>query len=513
MSSKARWRFSLIPVGVLALTKAALAQVPVPPQPAPAPTPAPAPGTAPAPTPPPTATPIPAPAPAPAPTAPAPAPDAAPAPPAAAPAAPAPAPAEPERPAVAPLAEPALHPVPPDVDDIAWWEAIEFRAFVDAYLNVNWNFPKPQGGTNAVTHPYDPNNGFSLAWVGVDATYPAEPVGGTIGLRFGPSANRIAESCFEGTCDSEVGLTNVKQAFASFRPGGAGSPVVLDFGKFDTPFGAEVAESQDNLNYTRGVVYWYLQPLFHTGLRVGVDITEDLALTGIVVNGYNNTVDNNLGKDLGLKLAYTLPRDDHGGPLFSVSLGYLVGPEREDFTLKECPTGEHFDPDAPSSCAPGAPSGEQSQSGVLDRPSTNTEGLRHLVDVVASFTPDDHLTLLVNGDYGVERVRDSVQEDRFVQHAYWGAMLGARYAFFEMFAVAARAEYLNDSDGHATGFVGNDIELVTGTLTLEARPADFLIVRLDGRMDYSTRQIFQKSVRDTTGGLPTTTLGVVATTD
>jgi hypothetical protein len=431
------------------------------------------------------------------------------------PAAPAPAPAapEPERPALTPLAEPALHPVPPEVDDIAWWEAIEFRAFVDAYLNVNYNFPKPQGGTNAVTHPYDPNNGFSLSWVGLDATYPAEPVGGTIALRFGPSADRIASSCFEGTCDSDVGLTNVKQAYASLRPGGAGSVIALDFGKFDTPFGAEVAESQDNINYTRGVVYWYLQPLFHTGLRVTADITEELALTGLLVNGYNNTVDNNLGKDLGLKLAYTAPRSDHGGPLFSASVGYLAGPEREDFTTKTCGADQHFDPDVDGGCAAGAPSDGQSQSGVLDRPSTNFEGLRHLVDVVLSFTPDDALTLLVNGDLGAERVRDTVQEDRFVQHVYWGAMLGARYAFHEKFAVAARAEYLNDKDGFATGFLGNDIELVTGTLTLEARPADFLIVRLDGRMDYSTREIFQKSVRDATGTLPTTTLGIVATTD
>ncbi|HEX6766743.1 MAG TPA: porin, partial [Polyangiaceae bacterium] len=337
--------------------------------------------------------------------------------------------------------------MPPDVDDIAWWEAIEFRAFVDAYLNVNYNFPKPQGGTNGVTHAYDPNNGFSLAWVGLDATYPAEPVGGTIALRFGPSANRIAQSCFEGTCDSEVGLSNVKQAYASLRPGGAGSKISLDLGKFDTPFGVEVAESQDDINYTRGVVYWYLQPLFHTGLRVGADITDELNLTALLVNGYNNTVDNNLGKDLGLKLTYTMPRSDHGGTLFFASAGYLVGPERQDFAQKNCATDEHFDPDETDGCAAGAPTDGQTQSGLLDRPSTNFEGLRHLVDVVGSFTPDDALTLLVNGDYGVERVRDTVQEDRFVQHAFWGVMAGARYAFLEKFALAGRAEYLSDPDG------------------------------------------------------------------
>ena len=43
-------------------------------------------------------------------------------------------------------------------------------------------------------------------------------------------------------------------------PGGKGSPITLDFGKFDTIYGAEVAESQDNINYTRGVLYWFGQP-------------------------------------------------------------------------------------------------------------------------------------------------------------------------------------------------------------------------------------------------------------
>jgi len=511
MSSTAWRRFSFFPIGAVVLAPAlAHAQTPPPPAPvAPAPAPvAPVPAPAPAPV-----------APAPAPVAPAPAPTAPPAAAESVPAhQPAPAPVPPpapdaERPALVPLAEPALNPVPPEVDDIAWWEAIEFRAFVDAYLNVNYNFPKPQGGTNGVTHAYDPNNGFSLSWVGFDATYPAEPVGGTISLRLGPSANRIASSCFEGTCDSDVGLTNVKQAYASLRPGGAGSAVSLDFGKFDTPYGIEVAESQDNINYTRGVVYWYMQPLFHTGLRVTWDISEELALTGLLVNGYNNTVDNNMGKDLGLKLALTLPRADHGGPLLSASLGYLGGPERQDFLVKECPADAHFDPDVDGACAPGAPGNGESQSGVVDRPSTNFDGLRHLVDVTGSFTPGDALTVQVNGDLGVERVRDTVDDERFVEHVFWGAMLGARYAFLEKFAVAARAEYLNDKDGFATGFPGNDVELVTGTLTLEVRPADFLIVRLDGRLDYSSREIFQKGVRETTGVMPTTTLGVVATTD
>jgi len=258
---------------------------------------------------------------------------------------------------VYPLADPVLHGVPPEADSLPWYDAIEFGAFVDSYLSVNYLFPKPQTGANGVTRAYDTENGFALAWAGFDATYPADPVGGTISLRFGPSAQRIGRSCLTaaddppGVCDDEVNLSNVKQAFGSFRPGGTSGPVEFSFGKFDTIYGAEVAEGHLNLNYTRGVVYWFAQPLFHTGFRIDADLTDELTLRGLVVNGYNNTIDNNLGKSLGLQLALALPRGDYGGNLLALSLGYLGGPERADYKIVRCPSGQHFDPAAGTACS------------------------------------------------------------------------------------------------------------------------------------------------------------------
>jgi hypothetical protein len=493
--------------------------------PAPAPTPAPTPAPAkPAPAPeapiPPAAEPAPAPA-DPAPAAPVPAePAKPPADPVPAPATPAPPPPEPE-PQPTTLAEPALHPVAPESDALSWYDAIEFRAFVDGYLGVNYLFPKPQTGANGVTRAYDTENGFALAWAGVDATYPADPVGGTLSLRLGPSANRIGRGCLTaaddppGVCDDEVGLSNVKQAFAAWRPGGSGSPVELAFGKFDTIYGAEVAEAQDNLNYTRGVVYWFAQPLFHTGLRVAASLTDELTLRGLVVNGYNNTIDNNLGKSVGLQLALDIPRADYGGSLFSVTLGYLGGPERADYKVVRCGAGEHFDPASGLGCAPDEPSTptDVAREGQVDRPVTNVEGLRHLVDLVATLTPNDDLKITVNGDFGVERVRSIDDEQRFVQHLFWGGMIGARYAVHDMFAIGARGEYFSDPDGVATGFAPNDIRIVTGTLTLDLMPADFLMVRLDNRIDWSSKEIFHKGVRELVGTMPTTTLGVIVSTD
>jgi hypothetical protein len=419
------------------------------------------------------------------------------------------------------LAEPALVPVAPEADTLPWYDAIEFRAFVDGYLGVNYLFPKPQTGTNGVTRAYDTENGFALAWAGVDATYPADPVGGTLSLRFGPTAQRIGRGCLTaaddppGVCDDDVGLSNVKQAFGTWRPGGAGGPVELALGKFDTIYGAEVAEAQDNLNYTRGVVYWFAQPLFHTGLRVSASLTDELTLRGLVVNGYNNTIDNNLGKSVGLQLVLDVPRSDYGGSLVNVALGYLGGPERADYKVVRCEAGTHFDPSSGLGCSPdqaNTPT-DVAREGQVDRPVTNVQGLRHLVDLVATFTPIDALKITVNGDLGVERVRSIDDEQRFVQHLWWGGMIGVRYAVNDLFAVGGRGEYLSDPDGVATGFAPNDIRIVTGTLTLDLTPADFLMVRLDNRVDWSSKEIFHKGVRELVGLMPTTTLGVIVSTD
>ncbi len=413
------------------------------------------------------------------------------------------------------LAPPELHPVPaepPDAASAHWYDALQFRLFADAYLSINYNFPKPQADANSVVRAYDTSNGFALSWVGADVSYPAEPVGGALSLRFGPTADRLARSCLAGPCDSDLGLAPVKQAFASWKPGGADSAVRLDFGKFDTIYGAEVAESQDNINYTRGLLYWFAQPAFHTGLRLNADIGEAFTLKALVVNGYNNTVDNNLGKTFGLQGTVNLKRGDEA--LGSIALGYLVGPERDDTKLVTCAPGQVFDDTSPTGCVSRPATAEDSSSGVVDRVSSDTQGLRHLIDLVVLLTPVEKLTLVLNGDFGIERVRDTSDESLFVGKSFYGVMAGARYGIGDKFGIAGRGEYLSDHDDLLLGFEpGNEVKVVSGTLTLDFLPADYLLVRLDNRLDWSNREIFPKSVRDASGTIVTTTLGVVVKTN
>jgi hypothetical protein len=429
-----------------------------------------------------------------------------------------PAPAEP--PAAATVTLPELPPahVAPEVHEASaaaeghWYDSFELRAFADSYFSLNYNSPKPQSSGNGVIRAFDTSNGFAVAWAGLDISHAPQPIGGTISLRFGPSAQRYNSSCI-GKCDADYGLENVKQAYASFRPGGERSPITLDFGKFDTIYGAEVAESQGNINYTRGVLYWYGQPLFHTGLRANLEASKNLRARALVVNGWNNTIDNNTGKTFGGQLTAHAPRRD-SAEWISASLGYLGGPERDDTITVQCPTGSVFDPSSANGCSSGT---SGASSGTLDRPGNNSSGWRHFVDLLVTSDPIDSLHLVLNANYAMERQRDSDFATTFSSHSWFGAMLGARYLVCEKFAVAGRGEIYRDKDGVTTGSVNGipitGATIYTGTVTLDLLPTKNLLIRLDNRLDSSTKQMFPKGVRELSGTLFTTTLGVVVTTN
>jgi hypothetical protein len=407
------------------------------------------------------------------------------------------------------VAQPSVPEPPPPAEP--WYEAVKLRAFADAYFNLNLGFPKPQS-YKPPTRSFDAQTGFALSWVGLDAAYDPDPVGGVVSLRFGPTARRYAGA------DEGIALEYVKQAYASWKPGGADGMLTLDFGKFDTFVGAEVADSQDNFNYTRGILYSFAQPNFHTGLRASAELVPELTLTAMVANGWNRSLDNNIGKTYGLQASIT------PSPAFSASIAWIGGPEQDDFTTTNCAAGTAYDPGA-GTCTTSA--GAPAQEYVVDRGGANEfDAWRHLFDLVLSIQPLDNLAFVLNADYGVEGVRPddtSIDAKPESQHHYGGALF-ARLQLDEVWAIAGRGEYLNDPDGHAlqykfpSGEKLTDAEVATGTLTFEARPTDNLILRLEGRGDFVLKgkpdeEIYREKSRDTSKNLYTATLGVVVTTN
>ncbi|MFO0616296.1 MAG: outer membrane beta-barrel protein [Polyangiaceae bacterium] len=412
-------------------------------------------------------------------------------------------PAEPPRPAqpaepVSPPAQPAPAGEPPKGDHAPvnqaeappkrWYENIELSAFIDAYVSLNTNFPQPEGptptGGGNSFRAYDVNNGLSLHWIGADLSYAPEPIGATLGVRFGPSATIYAAS------DAAIHLENIKQAFATLKV----KQFTLDFGKFDTFIGAEVADSQFNMNYTRGVLYWYAQPLFHTGFRVQYDFGELATLRAIVVNGWNDTLDDNAGKSGGLQLTIK------GKDKITASLGYIIGPEQADTAVVSCPADTAF---TGGKCvaARGEPGGDfdVAVDGANSR-------LKHIVDLVVDAKPVEPLRILANGDFGAEQQPGG-------DYALWyGAALAVGVTPAKICSLALRGEAYRDAQGYTTG-VGTPITFFTGTLTANLSPVDQLSVFFDARLDGATQSVFQKRIEESAPLQFTTTLGTIVKTN
>lgn len=385
----------------------------------------------------------------------------------------------------------------------AWYEQLELMLFADGFVSVNYNQPL-RGGEPNVGHGNDWSSGFGFAWAGLDFSYAAAPVGGTVALRFGP-----VSELYNGQ-DTDYGLQYLKQAYASFSPRRLDGRLTVDFGKFDTIYGAEVGDSFPNFNYTRGVQVWLQQPFFHTGLRANYQINDIAGLTVIAVNGWNNTLDNNRGKSFGVQSSFATRTG-----AFEATLGYLAGPEGNEQITVTCPDDQAFNEgDARCVDAPGTPGStrELRVAGVNSR-------WRHLFDLVLRAHAGPRLTFLFNGTLVYDEIVNNPVTGSFDPAYIYGVMLAAQYQFTARWAVAARAEFLHDLNLAWTANLGAhspsgpDHSIGTGTLTLRFEPTPNFVMMLDTRVDGANDTIFN---RGDEMGVSTTqvtsTLGVIVKT-
>ena len=109
-------------------------------------------------------------------------------------------------------------------------------------------------------------------------------VGFRVDLDFGKTADLVA--AYEPEADGKEIYKHIQQAYVSVL---AGSKLQLDAGKFVTPLGAEVIESQDNWNYSRSVLFGYAIPFYHRACAPRSPVSDKLTLAGYLVNGWNNS--------------------------------------------------------------------------------------------------------------------------------------------------------------------------------------------------------------------------------
>jgi hypothetical protein len=361
--------------------------------------------------------------------------------------------AVPESPVIAePLEAPAD--VHPDEDAIPA-EApggVNVFLFADAYYSYNTQAP----GTDPPAHrAFDGDNGFTLAWLGMDVTYDGGPIGATASFRLGTANPRF----FGG--DTSPVFYPLTQAYLTWAPT---DKLTLDLGQFYTIYGAEVAESWNNLNYTRGAVYYATQPFWHTGLRANYAFSDAFALNAMVVNGVNQSFVLNHAPALGLQALIT-PSD-----AVSLAVGYL----------------HQTDPD----------------SAVLF-PSGDRSPFDNFLDVTGSVSIG---SLTIVGDFDFNIMQPETEDGD--TSSFWGASLALGYAFSDMFGAAVRGEYVSDPDGLLWGT--EDGNLMTGTLTFDLKPiGENLVIRWDNRIEHANNDIFFNRDREQTATWFNSVLGVV----
>lgn len=295
-----------------------------------------------------------------------------------------------------------------------------------------YNFNKPDSGENELRVFDHKANSLALDLGQIVFTKDA-PVNG-VGFKLKLSAGETAKWIHSrglGDPDDSLDLT---EAYIDYiAPVGKGLKFRL--GKFVTYHGAEVIEAKDNPNYSRSFLFNYAIPFTHTGVMLGYGFSDALSANLHIVNGWDNSDDNNKGKTLGLNIGYT-PMEQ-----LSMIFNLMYGPEQDD----------------------------------------NNSDNRFLFDWVATIKPVKDLSFILNADYAREKMEGA-------DDAKWYGVAGiSKYDFSGRYSLALRAEYFRDQQGVRTGIKQALKEI---TLTPEIRLAQGLIIRPEYRHDWSDKKAF-----------------------
>lgn len=263
---------------------------------------------------------------------------------------------------------------------------VTFGAFVDGYFAYDFN--RPEGHDRAFTTQAQRHDEFAVNLAHIEAKYQSPRARARLALQAGTSVH----ANYAGEPDSIAGfqnlLPNLQEAYAGF----AVTPKLwIDAGIFFSHIGSESWISADNPNYTRSLPAEF-SPYYETGVRASWQAHPSLAVTAVVVNGWQIISENNHDKAGGIRLDWT------ASPAITVSYSNFVGRE------------------------PNASSGDHE--------------VRFFNDVSARITPSERVLIIPTFDIGTQD-----------GDTWYAASLVGRYAVTPTVAVNGRVERYDDQDG------------------------------------------------------------------
>ena len=340
---------------------------------------------------------------------------------------------------------------------------------LDTYYEYNFNYPV---GRVNLLRAYDVlSNEFSLNQASVIFDRPPDVSagrrwGGRVDLQFGQATDTL-----QGNPANEPRpqiYRNIFQVYGTYViPVGKGLNV--DFGKWGSSIGIEGNYTKDQINYSRA--YWFdFLPFYHMGLRATLPINDRFSVNYWVVNGTNQVEATNGFKD----------------QLF----GFVAKPRKSiTWTMNYYLGQEH--PDRLPVATPGVIPVQPGLNFVAIRPAP--DGRTHIFDTYVTWEASSKLTLVLEGDYFIQRLWQNAGPGRSSAPAYVdGGAAYVKYQVTPKVAVATRAEYMSDRGGLFSGLTQ---ALKENTFTLDYKLADSFLMRYEFRRDYSNVPTFLTDVQ------------------
>ncbi|HVN41331.1 MAG TPA: outer membrane beta-barrel protein [Steroidobacteraceae bacterium] len=330
-------------------------------------------------------------------------------------------------------------PTAPSLSDVLAASGIAITGWIDTsyeYLNGEGVFATDGLPPNRVFD--DHKNAFSLHQAAINIAY--QPKEG-----FGAVVNVIAGQDVQVFAPYDINQGNAKIDVPNAYIQYASGPITVIGGRFVTLAGAETIDPRTMTNFSRSILFGYAIPFAHTGLRMTYAPSDTLSLILGVNNGWDVLKETNSQKTVEVGAAWVPSK------AFSLNLSGYFGDERVIGN-----TGDY-----------------------------GPNGLRSVVDVVATWNATDALSLVLNYDWGQQKANG------YSETASWQGIAGyVNYQFNEQWRTSLRAEYFDDKDGYRTGIVQKWKE---ATLTFGYAPVKAVELRVEGRYDKSDKQAFVKS--------------------
>jgi hypothetical protein len=323
-----------------------------------------------------------------------------------------------------------------------WYESISVNGFLSA--SYSYNFNKPMSNQNQYRSFDFDNNTFKIDVAELLIQKQAVKIneaGFKVDFTAGSSIPKVIAS--QGLFRDKNGNANdfdIPQAYISYiAPVGEG--LRFDIGKFYTNVGYELIEGYEgfNTNSTHSFLFGLSEPATHTGLHIVYPFSDKICAMVMIVNGWDNAVDNNKSKSVGAQLSYT-PFED-----FQIYANFIGGPEKDN---------------------------------------NNTDN-RFVYNLSINHKLTKEISWALAFDYGMEQGMLADNSDA----KWYGGAAYLDFTLSEKFNVALRGEVFSDKNGARTGINQTLSEI---TLTPQYKFTPNFMLRSDIRLDNSNQFVFDK---------------------